>query len=102
MISGHVTVLSRPLLNKTSNIVSACLVMHNMCISDRVLDGNIYAVYNLGQNVDNEQQILEDLLRILINNNNNREGEDKILARIGLANSYTEFVVHHILARQKN
>jgi hypothetical protein len=66
------------------------------------MDGNIYAVYNPGHNVDNEQQILEDLLGILINNNNNREGEDKILARIGLANSYTEFVVHHILARQKN
>ncbi len=89
-------------LNKISNIVSACLIMHNMCVSGRVMDGNIYAVYNPGHNVENEQQILEDLLGILIDNNNTREGEDEILARNGLANSNNEFVVHHMLARQTN
>jgi hypothetical protein len=66
------------------------------------MDGNIYAVYNPGHNVETEQQILEDLLGILIDNNNTREGEDEILARIGLANSNNEFVVHHMLARQTN
>ena len=48
--------MSRPfhghLLRNISKIVSACLIMHNMCISDRVMDRNVYAVYDPRYSVD--------------------------------------------------
>jgi hypothetical protein len=38
--------MARPFLGHSlkniSNIVSACLIMHNMCVSDRVMDGDVY------------------------------------------------------------
>ena len=95
-------------LQKISKIVSACLIMHNMCISDRVMNGNVYAVYDPRYNVDDvddEQCILEeDLLRI--EENNNRDDDDlgpagsHGRAQIGLTNSENEFVQQHMVARQ--
>jgi hypothetical protein len=59
--------MSRPFhghsLQKIGNIVSACLIMHDMCISDRVMGGNVYAVYDPCYNVDDddeEQRMLEE------------------------------------------
>jgi hypothetical protein len=77
--------------------------MHNMCVSDRVMDGNVYAVYDPRHNIDGqEEHILEDLVTILgDNDDNNRERENGV-ARIGLANSDNEFVLQHMLARQSN
>jgi hypothetical protein len=42
-------------LIKISNTVAACLIMHNMCVSDRVMDGNVYAIYDPAQNKDEQQ-----------------------------------------------
>lgn len=71
------------------------------------MDGNVYAVYDPGHNVDDEQEhVVEDLLSVLVDNNddNHHGGREEVLARIGLANSGNEFVVQHMLlvARQSN
>ena len=113
VLQARFQVMSRPFhghsLQKISKIVSACLIMHNMCIADRVMDGNVYAVYDPmynGDDVDDERRILEeDLLRI--EENNNRDDDDDLVpagtrgrARIGLANTDNEFVQQHMVARQ--
>ena len=51
-----------------ASTVQACMIMHNMCVSDRVMNGDVRAVYNpannlaLGQLLDVEQP--EDLLQV--------------------------------------
>ena len=52
-------VMARPFLghclNKISRVVSSCLIMHNMCVSDRVMDGDVYARYNPANKVMEEE-----------------------------------------------
>ena len=104
--------MSRPfhghLLRKIGNIVSACLIMHYMCISDRGMGGNIYAVYDLCYNVDDddeEQRILEED-RICIEENNSHDDDElgppgrHRRARLGLANTKNEIDQQQMLARQ--
>ena len=42
--------LARPMvlrdLKQIANLCSACLIMHNMCVSDRIMDGDVRARYN--------------------------------------------------------
>ena len=113
-------VMSRPFhahsLVKMSNTVSACLIMHNMCVSDRVMDGNVYAVYDPSHNNFEEQLTIGDVFVAIANENSEyhrRQQQEEeaatenyyeamVQARIGLANGGNEFVVQHILARQAN
>lgn len=112
VLQARFQVMSRPFhrhsLQKISKIVSACLIMHNMCIADRVMDGNVYAVYDPTYNVDDvddERHILEEDL-LCIEENINRDDDDLVpagtcgRARIGLANSDNEFVQQHMVACQ--
>ena len=58
-LSGHCMTVpcSFPLV-KMSNTVSACLIMHNMCVLDRVMDaGNVYALYDPSHNKNIEEQL---------------------------------------------
>lgn len=58
-LSGHCMTFpcSFPLV-KMSNTVSACLIMHNMCVLDRVMDaGNVYALYDPSHNKNIEEQL---------------------------------------------
>ncbi len=112
VLQARFQVMSRPfyghLLQKIGNIVLACLIMHNMCISDRVMGGNVYAVYDPCYNVDDddeEQRILEED-RICIEENNSHD-DDKLglpgrhrRARIGLANTDNGIVQQQMLACQ--
>ena len=68
------------------------------------MDGNVYAVYDPGYSVDGEEEhLFEDLLANMnVDNNDNGEGDNAILAQIGLVNSDNKFVVQHMLARQTN
>jgi hypothetical protein len=112
VLQARFQVMSRPFhrhsLRKLGKIVSECLIMHSMCISDSVMSGNAYAVYNPCYNVDDdneEDRILEED-RICIEENNNHD-DDKLgppgrhgRAQIGLANTDNEFVQQHMLACQ--
>jgi hypothetical protein len=115
VLQARFQVMARPFqshsLHKISNIASACLIMHNMCVSDRIMDGNVYAVYDPACKIDEEeeQDAFEDLMTLLAGDNSNNDGnheqrreEQGSAARIGLANTDNEFVVQHILARQTN
>jgi hypothetical protein len=107
-------VMARPFhaisLVKMSNTVSACLIMHNMSVSDRVMDGNVHAVYDPGELVFNDGHLEEDVLEMTENNNeyyagaaatnNGHQGEQP--AAIGLANAGNEFIVQNMIARQAN
>ncbi len=93
-------------LVKMSDTVSACLIMHNMSVSDRVMDGNVHAVYDPGELVLSDGH-LEDVLEMTEYNdeyaaaaNNGNQGEQE--ATIGLANAGNEFIIENMIARQAN
>jgi hypothetical protein len=93
-------------LVKMSNTVSACLIMHNMSVSDSVMDGNVHAVYDPGELVFNYGH-LEDVLEMTEYNdeyaaaaNNCNQGEQS--ATIGLANVGNEFIIENMIVRQAN
>ena len=104
-------VMARPLhafsLDKMSNTVSACLIMHNMSVSDRVMDGNVHAVYDPGELVYNDGY-LDEVLELTENNNeyaaaaNNNGNQGEQLAAIGIANAGNETIVQNMIARQAN
>ena len=119
-------IMARPLyahssLVKMRNTVSACLNMHNMCVWDSVMDGNVYAIYDpLHDYCDEQQAINIDMVAIGNENfeyhrqqqqdadpdcNTKVETErycEEIQATIGLAFAGNEFVVQHMLAQQAN
>jgi hypothetical protein len=86
-------------LKKISNVVSACLIMHNMCVSDRVMGGDVYARYNPA----NSLTIDEDEM---IENENGEEidaaAREERRQRIGLANAGNANVVQNVLERQNH
>jgi Plant transposon protein len=101
-------VMARPFhamsLVKMSNTVSACLIMHNMAVSDRVMEGNVHAVYDPCANVFNDglcedvQDIAENNAEFGAGNNENQLAH----AAIGIANAGNEFIVQNMIARQEN
>jgi hypothetical protein len=107
VLQGRFQVMTRPFygrsLNRIRKIASACLILHNMCVSDRVMDGNVYAVYDPANDVDEEEQYLH-----FIAEQENNGGEDdkggpqQGRAQIGPANSDNKFVQQHMLAQQNH
>jgi Plant transposon protein len=91
-------------LDKLSTTVSACLIMHNMSISDRVMEGNVHTVYDPCANVLNDglceevQEFAENNAEYGAANNDNRIAH----AAIGIANAENEIVVENMIARQAN
>ena len=55
--------VARPMLlhrlNDISNRMCCCVMLHNMCVSDRVMDGDVSARHNPSHNVLNEDIIVE-------------------------------------------
>ena len=102
-------IMARPFqshsLIKISNTVAACLIMHNMCMSDRVLDRNVYAVYDPAHNVAERKTLELDMIAIGESNRNYGHRENKhdrtdfeeYTAPIGLGNAGNKFVVQHML-----
>ena len=81
--------------------------MHNMSVSDRVMDGNVHAVYDPGELVFNGGHLEDEVLEMTENNNeyaaaanNGNHGEQQ--AAIGLANAGNEFIIQNMIARQVN
>jgi hypothetical protein len=80
-------------------IVSACLIMHNMCVSDRVMGGDVYARYNPANSLT-----IDDDERIENENGDEidataREGRHQ---QIGLANAGNANVVQNVMERQNH
>ncbi len=50
--------IARPIhlhkLNDISNRVGTCLILHNMCVSDRVMEGDVRATYNPAHSLDED------------------------------------------------
>ena len=106
VLQSRFQIVARPFhahsLIKISNNVAVCLIMHNMCVSDRVMDGNVYAIYDPAHNVD-EQATLE--LDMIAGDRDFSLGEnvhEHAAPAIGLGNAGNEFVVQHMLSRQDN
>ncbi len=117
MLQCRFQVMARPFhahsLVKMSNTVSACLIMHNMCVSDRVMDGNVYAIYDPSHNYCDDQLTIDIEMVAIANENSeyHRQQQQEATERyyeeiqapsIGLANAGNEFIVQHMLARQAN
>ena len=103
VLQSRFQVMARPFLGHSlkqiSNVVSACLIMHNMCVSDRVMGGDVYARYNPA----NSLTIDEDEM---IENENGEEidaaAREERRQRIGLANAGNANVVQNVLERQNH
>ena len=101
VLQARFQVMRRPLLGhslkKLSTVVSACLIMHNiMCVSDRIMDGDVYARYNPAQHYMDK----EEPPNAVIEYENN---EDNVMyAAIGLGNQGNLNVVENMLARQNH
>ena len=56
--------LARPMhqmdLKLIGSRMASCLILHNMCVSDRVMDGDVYARYNPGASIL-EGDLIEDV-----------------------------------------
>ena len=98
VLQSRFQVMARPFLGhhlkKISTDVSACLIMHNMCVSDRIMEGNVYARYNPANNVMEEEQ------DVVIEYENG--AETAMRTRIGLGNADNPNVIDNILARQNH
>ena len=38
-------------LTNIANMVASCIILHNMCVSDRIMDGNVHAIYDPSQGI---------------------------------------------------
>jgi hypothetical protein len=106
VLQSRFQIVARPfhahLLFKISNTLAACLIMHNMCVSDRLMDVNVYAIYDPAHNVD-EQATLE--LDMIAGDRDFSLGEnvhEHAAPAIGLGNAGNEVVVQRMLAQQDN
>jgi hypothetical protein len=85
-------VMQRPLhqldLKNIAAKVSTCMILHNMCVSDRVMDGDVRAVYDPSNNLE-EQQRPEAIevppdRRDVQRRVDRGQQEDRDLARVGI------------------
>jgi hypothetical protein len=55
-LQGRWQATSRPFhqhdLGRIADVMNACLIMHNMCVSDRIMEGDLNARYNPARDVD--------------------------------------------------
>ena len=123
VLQSRFQIVARPFhahsLIKISNTVAACLIMHNMCVSDRMMDGNVHAMYDPAHNVAEQATLELDMIAVEETNRNFARGENEhegstngrmhtttfqeyAAPTIGLGNTGNEFVVQHMLARQDN
>ena len=101
-LSDHDTPLFGPFPKKISNVISVCLIMHNMCVSsDRVMDGNAYAVYNPSANMEEQESIVQEISTMhpapAVDGTNVSDNNPGATAQIGLANANNDNVVQRIL-----
>jgi hypothetical protein len=95
-VPGYGTPSSGAFIEKLSTVVSACLIMHNMCVSDRIMDGDVYARYNPAQHYMDEEEPQDAVIEY-------ENGEDNVMhAAIGLGNQGNLNVVENMLARQNH
>jgi hypothetical protein len=106
ILQGKFQVLARPMqghsLTKLSDIVSACLIMHNMSVSDRVMEGDLNATYNPANQINEVIHENADNLADLEFPPDMQVGADgmpNLMAEIGLRNG-NPAVIENMLDRQ--
>jgi hypothetical protein len=87
-------------LERISNIVSCCMMMHNMCISDCMMDCDVYARYNPAYNITDME--LEENIEFPDDFEAVAGLHERNTAVIGLSNGNEEVVVRNMLDRLSN
>jgi len=87
-------------LNQIADMFTACLIMHNMSVSDRVMEGDVYARYNPFNQMDfpdlkDEEVLYPDDFESVV------AGGQRVFAPIGLRNGYPE-VIRNVVTRQEH
>ena len=54
-IARHINLYN---LNDISTRVATCLILHNMCVSDRVMDGDVNACYDNSNSLEKEYEMI--------------------------------------------
>jgi len=84
-------------LARFADVMTACLIMQNMCISDRVMNGDVTARYNPANNTDCPE--LDEEESLYPSDFESVTG-GRVHAPIGLENEDNPDVVQNILLRQ--
>ena len=102
VLQGKFQVLARPIVIRSlkliEELVTCCLILHNMCVSDRVMEGDVRARYNPSNSlevtdVDQEVQTSAEYQDLASRTNLTS------VAQIGLANA--EETVRALLSRRR-
>ena len=60
VLQGKFQAMARPIvlmdLQRISNLCSCCIILHNMCVSDRIMEGDVRARYDPANKVSPEQE----------------------------------------------
>jgi hypothetical protein len=103
-LQGKFQVTCRPILqhnlNRIADTFTASLIMHNMSISDRIMDGDVYARYNPINQLDVPELEVEEIVypddfEAIVG------GGQRVFAPIGLRNGDPE-VIRNMLTRQEH
>ena len=64
VLQAKFQILARPITLMDPELIGvmvACLILHNMCVSDRIMDGDVYARYNPAEDLsEDEGEVVED------------------------------------------
>ena len=95
VLQGKFQCLARPIqlmdLKLIGEMVACCLILHNMCVSDRVMDGDVRAVYDPANHVEVDQEEEIDYPQTLPQEceemNRNQSWRKQKRAKIGIRNA---------------
>jgi hypothetical protein len=88
VLQGKWQCLARPMhqisLEQIVMIMKACLILHNMCVSDRIMDGDVKARYDPGHDFQDNERV--DVSTIVYPDDVNQvQGVNEDPSEIGLA-----------------
>jgi hypothetical protein len=85
-------------LMRIADTFTACLIMHNICVSDRVMEGDVHTRYS-PSNILDIPELEEEEIDYPDNFNGVVQGGQRVFAPIGIRNGNPEDM-HNILTRQ--
>ena len=90
VLQAKFQVLARPIVIRSlkliEEIVTCCLILHNMCVADRIMDGNVRAKYNPANSLDVDD--IEEEVRYSAEYQDMASTRNlQSVARIGVANA---------------
>jgi hypothetical protein len=84
-------------LDNIGNNVGCCLILHNMCVSDRVMEGDVRAWYRPDNNYLAEEEVLVNPRDLLEQQQRDGIVPPHLLARIGIRNMDAELRKNQVL-----